>query len=192
MTNRQIDSTPGDGRFWVFGYGSLMWDPGFEYEVRAPALLRGYHRAFCIISHRHRGTREVPGLVLGLAPGGSCLGRAYRVADHKVDDVLAYLDDREMPDYVYIPRTVPVRLTDEAGRMGERVAAHTYVADVRQTARCLTRLTLEETAVFIRRGVGQRGPNTEYLANTIEHLDELGIKEGRLHELLDIVRSGAS
>lgn len=165
-----------------------MWDPGFDFEDRAAALLRGYHRAFCIVSHRHRGTKENPGLVLGLAPGGSCLGRAYRVADHKVEEVLAYLDDREMPDYVYIPRTVPVRLYDETGQLGIQVAAHTYVADVLQTDRCLTRLTMEQTAVFIRRGVGQRGPNTDYLANTIEHLDELGIKEGRLHALLDIVQ----
>ncbi|HUT49065.1 MAG TPA: gamma-glutamylcyclotransferase [Alphaproteobacteria bacterium] len=175
---------------WVFGYGSLLWNPGFEYELRAAALLRGYHRAFCIVSHRHRGTKEIPGLVLGLAPGGSCLGRAYRVADEKVDDVMAYLDDREMPDYVYLPRRVPVRLYDEAGRLGGRVSAHTYVADVRQTDRCLTRLTLEETAVFIRRAHGQRGPNTEYLANTIAHLDELGIKEGRLHALQAIVQRG--
>jgi cation transport protein ChaC len=178
------------GAFWVFGYGSLMWNPGFEHERRAAALLRGYHRAFCIVSHRHRGTKEIPGLVLGLAPGGSCLGRAYRVADHKVDDVLAYLDDREMPDYVYLPRTVSVRLYDTDGRLGATVPAHTYVADVRRTDRCLTKLGLEETAGFIRRAHGQRGPNTEYLTNTIEHLDELGIKEGRLHALLEIVQGG--
>ena len=170
--------------FWVFGYGSLMWDPGFAYQAREPALLYGYHRAFCIVSHRHRGTRERPGLVLGLAPGGSCLGRAYKVAEQDVDGVLAYLDDREMPDYVYIPRTVPVRL--KAG--GRRIRAHTYVADVTRTDRCLPKLSLKETAAYICRGVGQRGPNTEYLANTIEHLDELGIKEGRLHALYEIVR----
>jgi cation transport protein ChaC len=178
------------GRFWVFGYGSLMWNPGFDYEVRAAALLRGYHRAFCMISHRHRGTKEVPGLVLALAPGGSCLGRAYRVADAKVDDVLAYLDDRELPEYAYLPRSVPVQLYDDAGRLAERVTAHTYVADVRRTDQCVPKLSLEEAAVYIRRAHGLQGSNAEYLANTIAHLDELGIKEGRLHALQAIVESG--
>lgn len=168
---------------WVFGYGSLMWDPGFAHEEMQPALLYGYHRAFCIMSHRHRGTPENPGLVLGLIPGGSCVGRAFRVAASKVPETLEYLHEREMPQYVYEPRDVPVHVP--AGR----VTAHTYVADIAHE-RCLRNLTLEETAGYIRRGVGGRGPNTEYLENTIAHLDELGIKEGRLHELLDIVHDG--
>jgi glutathione-specific gamma-glutamylcyclotransferase len=184
------DKTSPDSRFWVFGYGSLMWNPGFDYEVRAAALLHGHHRAFCMVSYRHRGTRAVPGLVLALAPGGSCLGRAYRVADAKVDDVLAYLDDRELPEYAYLPRTVPVRLYDEAGRPAERVEAHTYVADVRRTDQCKTKLSLEEAAVYIRRAHGLQGSNADYLANTIAHLDELGIKEGRLHALQAIVEGG--
>ena len=166
-----------------------MWNPGFAFEARAAALLRGYHRAFCMISHRHRGTKEVPGLVLALAPGGSCLGRAYKVADDLVEDVLAYLDDRELPDYAYLPRSLPVQLYDEAGRLGDRVTAHTYVGDVRRTDQCRPKLGLEEAAAYIRRAHGLQGSNAEYLANTIEHLDELGIKEGRLHALLDIVRA---
>jgi cation transport protein ChaC len=189
MTGPKSGSYSSSGRFWVFGYGSLMWNPGFDYEVRAAALLRGYHRAFCMISHRHRGTKEVPGLVLALAPGGSCLGRAYRVADAKVDDVLAYLDDRELPEYAYLPRSVPMQLYDDAGRLAERVTAHTYVADVRRTDQCVPKLSLEEAAVYIRRAHGLQGSNAEYLANTIAHLDELGIKEGRLHALQAIVEN---
>jgi len=186
MNNRNSGECP----FWVFGYGSLMWNPGFEHEVRAAALLRGYHRAFCMVSYRHRGTRAAPGLVLALAPGGSCLGRAYRVPDAKVDEVLAYLDERELPDYAYLPRSVPVQLYDGNGRLAERVQALTYVADVRRTDQCKTKLTLEETAVYIRRAHGLQGSNVDYLANTIAHLDELGIKEGRLHALQAIVESG--
>jgi len=187
MTDGTSGPISASARFWVFGYGSLMWNPGFDHEVRAAALLRGYHRAFCMVSHRHRGTREVPGLVLALAPGGSCLGRAYRVADAEVDTVLAYLDDRELPDYAYLPRTVPVRLYDDEGHLGERVEAHTYVADVRRTDQCLPGLSLEEAAVYIRRAHGLQGSNADYLANTIAHLDELGIEEGRLHALQALV-----
>ena len=113
------------GDIWIFGYGSLMWNPGFEHLEAAPALLRGYHRDFCIYSHRHRGTPERPGLVLGLAPGGSCQGMAFRVAGTRAQAVLEYLHEREMGPYVYDARWVPVT----AG--GRRLRAHTYVADVR-------------------------------------------------------------
>ena len=168
--------------YWIFGYGSLMWDPGFDYIERRPALLRGYHRAFCITSHHYRGTPECPGLVLGLDRGGSCRGMAYRVAPENVDVVKAYLHEREMLHYVYLPRVVPVYLPDR------RVRAHTYVAD-RANERYAGRLSPEETARFIARGVGNGGSNSDYLENTVCHLDELGITDGPMHALLDLVRA---
>src|SRR4051812_41640052 len=88
-------SLPG-GDLWVFGYGSLMWDPGFEYLRSAPAMLRGYHRSFCVCSTRYRGTPEQPGLVLGLDRGGACRGIGFLIADACVDAVLRNLWEREM------------------------------------------------------------------------------------------------
>ena len=105
---------------WVFANGSLMWDPGFEPIETQPALLRGYHRAYCIYSHYAWGTQKRPGLVLGLLPGGSCRGRALRIAGDQRDDVLAYLDDRESA--AYRRKLLPVAVSDGT------VAAHTYVA----------------------------------------------------------------
>ncbi|MHA1536151.1 MAG: gamma-glutamylcyclotransferase [Alphaproteobacteria bacterium] len=168
---------------WIFGYGSLMWDPGFDFEERRTALLYGYHRAFCLYSERYRGTPERPGLVLGLAPGGSCKGRAYRVAAANTEAVLEYLHERELIHYIYRFREVCLRLR------GGRIRAHTYIADIKHE-RYAGGLSLERTAGIIRQGHGQRGPNTDYLENTIAHLDDLGIKEGRLHDLLAVVRGG--
>lgn len=166
---------------WVFGYGSLMWNPGFPYETSEPALLQGYHRRFCVYSFHYRGTPEQPGLVLGLDRGGSCRGIAFRVAPADVRKTLAYLWDREMISYVYRPAWLPIRLA--AGR----VQACTFVADRAHEQYC--RLTgLEAMAGVICKGHGRNGPNCEYLFNTVRHLDELGIRETPLHRLADMVR----
>ncbi len=162
---------------WVFAYGSLMWEPGFEYLEVAPALLRGYHRAFCVYSHIYRGTSARPGLVLGLDRGGACRGMAFRVAAEKAGRVLAYLDKREKVTNVYERRIVPVATS--AGR----VMAHAYVAD-RGHDQYAGKLTLERAAALIAQGVGRSGANPEYLENTVRHLDELGITDGSLHRLL--------
>ncbi|MEP5262201.1 MAG: gamma-glutamylcyclotransferase, partial [Nitratireductor sp.] len=110
---------------WVFGYGSLMWRPGFEYEERRAALLRGYHRAFCVYSHVHRGTPEKPGLVFGLDAGGSCRGVAFRVEGARAADVKRYLQAREQVTLVYRDVVKPVELVDD----GLRVEALCFVVD---------------------------------------------------------------
>jgi len=120
--------------------------------------------------------------VLGLDRGGSCLGRAYRIDPARAAEVFAYLHEREMLHYVYADRRLPVRLAS-----GERVHAHTYVAD-RDHERYTGKISLEETARLILQGHGQRGSNVAYLENTVLHLDELGISDGPLHMLLDLVR----
>ncbi|MBT5413249.1 MAG: gamma-glutamylcyclotransferase [Rhodospirillaceae bacterium] len=168
---------------WVFGYGSLMWEPGFVHEESASALLRGYHRDFCIRSIMYRGTLERPGLVLGLAPGGACRGVAFRVAAPRVEETLAYLHEREMVHYVYHPRMVRLQLD------GRRIEAHTYVADTNDRSFC-GRLSVDEAADVIARSAGIRGPNREYLENTIAHLDAIGVHDARLHDILDTVRRG--
>jgi cation transport protein ChaC len=169
---------------WIFGYGSLMWDPGFPYLEREPALLRGYHRAFCIYSWHYRGTQERPGLVLGLDRGGSCRGIAYRVAERHRDEVHAYLKGRELTNYVYLERELPVSLGD-----GRRLRAHAYIAD-RANPQYAGRLSIEELAALVRQGKGTSGACADYLANTVRHLDALGIKDGPLHELMRMVEGG--
>ena len=168
---------------WIFGYGSLMWDPGFPYLAREPALLRGYHRALCVYSHQYRGTPERPGLVLGLDCGGSCRGIAYRITEGDATSVFAYLNEREMATYVYEERLVPVEL---AG--GRHLRAHAYVADHRHP-QYTGKLPIERVAELICQGHGARGACADYLANTVRHLDELGIKDGPLHALLRYVEA---
>lgn len=170
------------GDHWVFGYGSLLWRPGFEYEERVEATLLGYHRAFCIYSHHYRGTPEHPGLVLGLAPGGECRGIAFRVTAASWPQVKAYLDERELITRVYIPTDVPVDT-----RAYGMLRAHTYVADP-ECEQYAGHLTLSQAAEIITAAHGDVGPNLEYLENTVEHLDQLGIIDPPLHDLMDLVR----
>ena len=172
---------------WVFGYGSLMWNPGFVFEERVPARLNGYHRRFCVYSHRYRGTPEAPGLVLGLDRGGSCRGLALRVAPGQVPQTLAYLWQREMVTGVYRPRLVTIRLLERVD--GEqRVAACTFVADRRHKQYC-GELDAERRVSLICQGRGTGGANWEYLANTVAHLEELGIHDAALSGLLERVRA---
>ena len=133
-----------------------------------------------MLSHYYRGTKEKPGLVLGLARGGACRGRAFRVAAGNADATIAYLHEREMVHYVYVFREVPATLLPD----GRRVAAKTYVAE-RQHDQFAGRLPFEQIVAMIAEGSGRSGSNVDYLDNTIRHLDELGIREGALHKLQD-------
>jgi cation transport protein ChaC len=167
--------------FWVFGYGSLMWRPGFPHEETQPALLRGYHRSMCILSIRYRGTPEKPGLVLGLEEGGECMGRAYRVAPENIPDAVTYLRERELVTGVYLERTLPVILED-----GRVVDTYGFIAD-KDHVQYKGALTDREAAEIILAGHGQEGPARDYLANTVGHLEALGIHDVDLVRLLTIV-----
>jgi glutathione-specific gamma-glutamylcyclotransferase len=169
------------GDLWVFGYGSLMWSPDFRFAERRAARLHGYHRSLCIYSHRHRGTPERPGLVMGLCSGGSCWGVAFRVVERRAESTLAMLWHREMVNRVYEPRLVNVRI----GRRAVRALA--FVADTRHD-QFAGRLSAAQTARMVAQGCGMRGQNVDYLANTVAHMDELGLPEGHLHEVLVRVR----
>jgi glutathione-specific gamma-glutamylcyclotransferase len=177
------DLVPAAGDLWVFGYGSLMWDPGFDHVAAERAWLHGYHRAFCMYSHRHRGTAARPGLVLALDRGGSCQGIAYRVRRNRADAVLAYLWEREMPRYAYLPRTL------KASIRGGAIDCVTFIVD-RTQPNYAGRLHAAEAAAVIADAVGERGRNRDYLASTVRHLDELGIADGVIHEILRIVEGG--
>jgi glutathione-specific gamma-glutamylcyclotransferase len=163
--------------FWIFAYGSLMWRPGFEFIEARPALLKGYHRAFCISSTHYRGSQDKPGLVLGLDRGGACRGRAYCIAAEKAVPVARYLHEREMVSGVYEPRWLRV-----ATAQGPLTAA-TYVAD-RTHPEYAGKLPTARMVELIRQGIGTAGSNLDYLVNTVRHLDELGIVDGPLHRLL--------
>ncbi len=126
LLDAYLRTVPRKPDFWVFGYGSLMWDPGFAHDECCDARIFGYHRAFCIYSHRYRGTPERPGLVLGLDRGGSCWGKAYRVSPCRVEETIAYLWEREMVTGVYEPRTVTVR-----AKSGREISGHAFVVDRR-------------------------------------------------------------
>jgi glutathione-specific gamma-glutamylcyclotransferase len=165
--------------FWVFGYGSLMWRPGFAFVGREVARVRGYHRALCVYSHVHRGTPELPGLVLGLDRGGSCRGIAFRVAAEHHDETIAYLRAREQVTSVYREIYLNVRLDD-----GRSVRALSYVVD-RGHIQYAGKLTREEVARLVAQGQGISGANPDYVRATHAHLAELGITDATLDWLAE-------
>ena len=168
--------------FWVFGYGSLMWNPGFDYVERQVATLNGYRRALCVRSWVHRGTQERPGLVLGLDRGGSCRGMAFRVAAEKFGGVVDYLRERELVTHVYLERTLPVTLPDR-----RRVQALTYVCD-RAHHQYAGGLDVMEAAGVVHVAAGRSGPNDAYVFNTVDHLREIGIRDHWLESVASEVR----
>ena len=163
--------------FWVFGYGSLVWRPGFDFAERHLAVIRGYHRSLCVYSHVHRGTPEKPGLVLGLDRGGTCRGLAFRVLPENRAATLDYLRAREQVTLVYRETFVQARLAD-----GRSVMALTYVAD-RAHPQYAGRLPRPELARLVRQGIGLSGENCGYITHTHAHLIELGIRDDTLHWL---------
>jgi glutathione-specific gamma-glutamylcyclotransferase len=169
-----------DGDLYVFAYGSLIWRPGFAYSAMHPALLRGYHRRFCIWSRQYRGTPESPGLVLGLDRGGACRGVAFQVRAAEAAAVLDYLQDREMPpseEAVYERRILRVSLLDS----GREVRAVAFVADRTRDSYC--RPEAAAAAAAISRGSGRMGPNREYLLNTVAHLRAMGVRDSGLDRI---------
>jgi glutathione-specific gamma-glutamylcyclotransferase len=167
------------GELWVFGYGSLMWRPGFDFLERVPARLKGLHRAFCVFSYVHRGTPERPGLVLGLDRGGMCRGIAYRVAAAARAETIAYLRAREQVTSVYLETMRRIELEDPARR---QVNALCYIVD-RGHVQYAGRLSLAERLHYVRQGHGRSGPNRDYVLEAVRALETLGYRETDLHLL---------
>ncbi|MEN3792911.1 gamma-glutamylcyclotransferase [Fulvimarina sp. MAC3] len=164
--------------FWVFGYGSLIWNPGFDYEERSVARLAGFHRALCVRSHVHRGTPERPGLVFGLDRGGSCVGMAFRVNGRNRESVMAYLRARELVTHVYLEKTVSIRLKDGTG-----LNAITYVVD-RGHSQYGGKISAENAARIVMGAHGRSGPNTEYVTNALKEIHRMGLKDAWLESVV--------
>lgn len=154
-----------------------MWKPGFPHVEARPARIHGYHRSLCVRSWVYRGTRENPGLVLGLDRGGSCIGRAFRVAESDKRSAVDYLYQRELVTNVYVPKLATVRLDDE-----REVTMLAFAVD-RMHVQYAGRLGVEEAAKIIRHACGKNGPNVDYIRHTVAHLDELGIADSLLHRV---------
>lgn len=166
---------------WVFGYGSLIWNPGFAHISAQQGLLKGAHRSLSIFSHHHRGTAEQPGLVFGLTRGGSCRGMAFEVSDGDWDDVKAYLMARELVTLVYRDVMRPVHLGD-----GRHVRALTFLVDERH-AQFAGQISLDQQLSMVRQAVGISGRNVDYVLNTASHLKSLGIRDRQLQTLADLL-----
>jgi cation transport protein ChaC len=168
---------------WVFGYGSLMWEPGFPHAEVRRARLFGWHRRLCLLSVQNRGTEDSPGLVLALDRGGSCQGLAFRVAAEHVETTRAYLWQREMYTGAYRPVSARVWLQD-----GGQATALTFAAlpGHRQYFRPDSP---EQAAELVRQGQGKMGTSLDYLRNVVRHLDDIGIADGPLHRVLAIAEN---
>jgi glutathione-specific gamma-glutamylcyclotransferase len=166
------------GDLWVFGYGSLMWSPCFGYTRKALSRAHGYHRALCLLSTRYRGTRQKPGLVMGLCRGGSCWGMVYRIDARRVGRALASLWHREMLRRVYAPRLIPVRLPG-----GRIVRALAFIADPSHPA-YVGELDLHGRARLVAQGIGTRGPCIDYISKTLDHMHEVGVRDPHLERIL--------
>jgi len=178
------DSGHSDGDLWVFGYGSPMWRPGFEFIEQVPARLIGEHRALCVYSFDHRGTPEKPGLVLGLDRGGACRGIAFRVAAKHRAATVDYLRGREQTTHVYREVMRSVWLENEAR---ERISAMAYVVD-RGHVQYAGRLTLAEQVRYVRQGHGRSGNNRDYVLSTVKSIEAQGLRDRQLHQLAELLR----
>lgn len=174
-----------DGNPWVFGYGSLIWNPGFAFLRSEKALLRGAHRSLSIYSHRHRGTAARPGLVFGLSRGGSCLGVAFEVAAARWPGIFDYLQAREQDRGVYREAWRNVRLGT-----GETVKALAYLVN-EDHPQFAGRLSVAEQVKLVAGGTGESGRNTDYVRNTAQHLLALGIRDKALLEIVNALNAEA-
>lgn len=185
LTLPSIESVTGD--LWVFGYGSLMWRPGFAFAERVPARLVGEHRALCVYSFVHRGTPEKPGLVLGLDRGGACRGIAFRVAENHRAATIAYLREREQVTSVYREVMRSVWLENDAR---QRVSALTYVVD-RGHVQYAGRLSLADQHRHVLQGHGQSGANRDYVTATVKAIEAEGFRDAPLHQLARMLHDNA-
>jgi len=171
---------------WVFGYGSLIWNPGFAHVTAQQGLLRGAHRGLSVYSHHHRGTVDRPGLVFGLTRGGSCRGMVFEVSDLSWPEAVTYLKAREQVTPVYRDVMRPVHLAD-----GRVVPALVFVVDERHE-HYAGRLDLDRQLAMVQQGIGMSGANVDYVLNTARHLASLGIRDRQVMALAELLTRNAA
>jgi glutathione-specific gamma-glutamylcyclotransferase len=181
-----LSQPPANEDLWVFGYGSLMWRPGFPYLERVPARLIGLHRALCVYSFVHRGTPEKPGLVLGLDRGGACRGIAYRVAAVDRGPTIAYLREREQVTSVYLETSRRITL---ASRPPRDVTALVFLVD-RSHPQYAGRLDLERQVHLVRQGHGRSGANRDYVLSTVAEIEAQDCHDAGLHAIAERLKGG--
>lgn len=177
-----LAEAPEKGDVWVFGYGSLIWNPAFHFVEKRTARIHGYHRRFCLWSPLGRGTKESPGLMLALESGGACRGVVFRIEARAVETELEVIWRREMFTGAYRPTWV------QAWTRRGSVPAITFVVN-RDNARYAGRLSEEQVAARIATAEGPMGACRDYLFETVRHLAELGIRDGRLEAMAHRVRA---
>jgi cation transport protein ChaC len=167
-----------DGRspVWVFGYGSLIWNPCVHVAAKAKARLYGYHRELCLWTPLGRGTREVPGLVFGLERGGSCHGVGLAVAADHARAELRLIWRREMLSGAYLPRWVT--LQSDAGPL----RAIAFVMN-RAHQRYAGDISEAQKVEAVAAAVGALGTCYDYVASTLDHLAELGVRDPHLERI---------
>jgi cation transport protein ChaC len=181
-----LSETHANDDLWVFGYGSLMWRPGFAYLERLPARLIGLHRALCVYSFVHRGTPERPGLVLGLDRGGASRGIAYRVAAAERETTVAYLREREQVTSVYLETMRRITLAASPER---DATALVYLVD-RSHPQYAGRLDLERQVHLVRQGHGRSGANRDYVLSTVAEIEAQGCHDSLLHAVAERLKGG--
>lgn len=177
-----------DGDLWVFGYGSLMWRPDFEFLEQHDAIIYGYHRSLCVLSWLHRGTKANPGLVLGLDKGGCCSGKLFRVCASVKENVAAYLYGRELPTLVYTARIVKVRIKHRTDQHSTTINALTFVVD-RMHPQYTNGKSAEQLAHIVSTTSGISGHSKDYLFSTIDALKTSGINDKKLDDIAAFVRT---
>jgi cation transport protein ChaC len=171
-----LAARPGSVPVWLFGYGSLIWNPAFHFVERRVGIIHGFHRRFCLWTHLGRGTPERPGLTLGLDRGGACRGVLFRIAEREVASELGIVWRREMVSGAYQPRWVEAASESGPVRAIAFVINHAHP----RYAGLLPEARVIET---IAAAAGRLGPCADYLFNTVAHLDALGIEDRPMRRL---------
>jgi glutathione-specific gamma-glutamylcyclotransferase len=195
LTDEEIDASlrrclsqrPVDADVWIFGYGSLIWNPAFEFVEKDVSLMQGWHRRFCIWTMTGRGSPETPGLALALDRGGSCKGIAFRLKESTVEEELTILWRREMVSGVYEARWIDAELRYQRGK---KIRVLAFVAN-RQHARFTNTLSGAQIADRIMAARGSFGSNLEYFTNTFEHLKKFGIRDTGLDRIKNCIPEAA-
>lgn len=174
---------PSPKTYWVFGYGSLIWKPGFEHVRAEPVRVYGVHRSLCVTSIRYRGTPDHPGLVFGLISGGSCAGMGFEISAAQWPKAQAYLRERELISHVYKEVYRTMRFAD-----GRSATAMTFVAD-ESHEQFAGRLSVDQQLGMVKQASGATGANRDYVLNTVEHLNQMGFADKHLIDLARRLRS---